>query len=67
MVVSSGRTNGEGLAGSLRPVTGVHSQSPLPVAVKAEAARASYNNGVLRVELPKANPGRQRGVTLKVE
>lgn len=40
---------------------------PLPVAVKAEEARASYNNGVLRVELPKANPGRQRGVTLKVE
>jgi HSP20 family protein len=40
---------------------------PLPVAVKSDAAHASYNNGVLRVELPKANPGKPKAVTIKVE
>lgn len=40
---------------------------PLPVPVKAEEARAAYKNGVLRVELPKAEPGRPRSVTIRVE
>ncbi len=31
---------------------------PLPVAVKGDQARASYRNGVLKVELPKLSPGR---------
>ena len=31
---------------------------PLPVAVKGDQARASYRNGVLKVELPKLTPGR---------
>jgi HSP20 family protein len=40
---------------------------PLPVAVKAEAASARYKNGVLRVELPKAVPGKQKTVPITVE
>jgi HSP20 family protein len=40
---------------------------PLLEAVNADAARASYRNGVLRVELPKAKPGRPKGVTIRVE
>ncbi len=40
---------------------------PLPVPVKADAARAAYKNGVLRVELPKAEPGRPRSVTIRVD
>lgn len=39
---------------------------PLPVEVKVEEARASYNNGVLRVELPKARPAQPKGVRIKV-
>jgi HSP20 family protein len=31
---------------------------PLPAAVKSEKSRATYRNGVLRVELPKADPGK---------
>lgn len=31
---------------------------PLPVAVKGDQARASYRDGVLKVELPKLAPGR---------
>jgi HSP20 family protein len=30
---------------------------PLPTPVKGDQARASYRNGVLRVELPKLEPG----------
>ena len=30
---------------------------PLPAAVKSERSRATYRNGVLKVELPKAAPG----------
>lgn len=40
---------------------------PLPVAVKADAARASYKNGVLRVEFPKVEPTKPAGVSIKVE
>lgn len=40
---------------------------PLPVAVNADAARATYKSGVLRVELPKAKPGKLKGVAIKVE
>lgn len=40
---------------------------PLPAAVRGEDARASYKNGVLRVELPKAKPGAARGITIKVD
>ncbi|NJD35337.1 MAG: Hsp20/alpha crystallin family protein [Betaproteobacteria bacterium] len=39
---------------------------PLPASVKLDEARASYKNGVLRVELPKAKPGKPRGTTIKV-
>jgi len=40
---------------------------PLPVPVKTEEARASYRNGVLRVELPKREPGRRSGRSIPVE
>lgn len=40
---------------------------PLPVPVKSEEARASYRNGVLRVELPKLEPGRRAPRSIPVE
>ncbi|MFZ5485488.1 MAG: Hsp20/alpha crystallin family protein [Pseudomonadota bacterium] len=40
---------------------------PLPVPVRADAARATYKNGVLRVELPKAAPGKPLPMTVPVE
>lgn len=41
---------------------------PLPVPVLADEAAASYRNGVLRVELPKAAPAKPKPVTtIKVE
>lgn len=40
---------------------------PLPVGVLAEQANARYQNGVLRVELPKATPGKPASVNIKVE
>lgn len=40
---------------------------PLPVPVIGEQARASYKNGVLRVELPKVSPGQPKAVSIKVE
>lgn len=40
---------------------------PLNVPVLAEKANASYKNGVLRVELPKAAPGAPKSVTIRVK
>lgn len=40
---------------------------PLPVAVKAGEARASYKNGVLRVDLPKAEAGKHKAISIPVE
>jgi HSP20 family protein len=40
---------------------------PLPVPVLADQAKASYKNGVLRVELPKADIGAPRKLNIKVE
>lgn len=40
---------------------------PLPVEVLADKAKASYQNGVLRVELPKAETVQQRVRTVKVD
>lgn len=40
---------------------------PLPAAVKSEEARASYKNGVLRVELPKLTPGQRKPAPIPVE
>lgn len=39
---------------------------PLGVAVRADEAKASYRNGVLRVELPKASPGAPKCTTIPV-
>lgn len=40
---------------------------PLPVPVVASAAKASYKDGILRIELPKASPGRPSSVSIAVE
>lgn len=40
---------------------------PLPVAVKVEEARASYKNGVLRVEIPKTEPSMRKAISISVE
>ncbi len=40
---------------------------PLPERVLADQARASYRNGVLRVELPKAVPGRPQSINIRVD
>jgi HSP20 family protein len=39
----------------------------LPAEVIADQARASYKNGVLRIELPKVNAGTPRRHTVKVD
>lgn len=39
---------------------------PLAVPVDADQARATYKNGVLRIDLPKAAPGKPKSVTIKV-
>ena len=40
---------------------------PLNAPVLADKANASYKNGVLRVELPKAAPGAPKSVTIRVK
>ncbi|MBS1169243.1 MAG: putative small heat-shock protein [Burkholderiaceae bacterium] len=40
---------------------------PLHVPVMADKASAAYRNGVLRVELPKVEPGQPRGRTIRVD
>jgi len=39
---------------------------PLQARVQADQAKATYKNGVLRVELPKAEPGVPKSVSIKV-
>ena len=39
---------------------------PLPERVKSDKAQAKYKNGVLRVELPKAEPRRRRTIEVAV-
>ncbi|WP_374681191.1 Hsp20/alpha crystallin family protein [Accumulibacter sp.] len=39
---------------------------PLPVPVLADASTASYTNGILRIELSKAEPGRPKVRTIRV-
>jgi HSP20 family protein len=39
---------------------------PLPVKVLPDKASASYRDGVLRIELPKAEPGRPKRVNVRV-
>lgn len=40
---------------------------PLPASVLIDQAKASYKNGVLRVELPKANIGAPRKMNIRVD
>ncbi len=40
---------------------------PLPGAVRGDEARASYRNGVLKIELPKVQPGKPTSVNIKVD
>ncbi len=44
-----------------------HRSIALHVPVLAEQAKASYKNGILRVELPKAAPGEPRSVNIPVD
>lgn len=44
-----------------------HRVVPLAVPVKADAARATYRNGVLRLELPKLSPGKPKAVKIAVD
>jgi HSP20 family protein len=39
---------------------------PLPAPVLADQANASYENGVLKIDLPKAHPGKAKRVEIKV-
>lgn len=38
----------------------------LPAEVKPEGAQASFKNGVLEVKIPKVEPGRNKGVKVKI-
>jgi HSP20 family protein len=38
---------------------------PLPTAVQADKTKASYRDGVLRIELPKANEARPRRIAVQ--
>ncbi len=40
---------------------------PLPVAVVSDQASASYRDGVLRIELPKAHPGEPKSIRIPVQ
>ena len=40
---------------------------PLPVSVVADKAQASYRNGILRIELPKAEEEQPRKLSVKVD
>jgi HSP20 family protein len=44
-----------------------HRSIPLPTSVLAEKTSASYRNGVLRIELPKAEPSRGRRIEVRGE
>lgn len=39
---------------------------PLPAAVKSDQARATYRNGVLKVDLPKVSPGKAEVTQIRV-
>lgn len=40
---------------------------PLPAPVRVDEARASYKNGVLRIELPKVAPSRPESTVIRVD
>lgn len=40
---------------------------PLPARVRVDDARASYKNGVLRIELPKATPSSPEGTVIRID
>jgi HSP20 family protein len=40
---------------------------PLPIPVQADAAKAAYRNGVLRVDLPKLTPGKPQSISIKID
>lgn len=40
---------------------------PLAVPVLADQAKANYKNGVLRIDLPKAAPGKPKSITIRIE
>jgi len=62
------RESSEGRWRALQCAYGSFQRSvPLPAAVRGEEARASYRDGVLRIDLPKVEPGRPSGVNIRVD
>ena len=62
------REDSEGRYRVLQCAYGAFERSvPLTVAVVPDQATASFQNGVLRVELPKADPGMPQKVRVKIE
>jgi len=39
----------------------------LPTTIKADAVRASYEDGVLRIQLPKAESAKSRSITIETK
>jgi len=44
-----------------------HRKVPLPAAVKEDEVNAEFENGVLRITAPKAEPGKSKKVSVKVK
>lgn len=47
--------------------TSFYRHMPLPVEVDADKAKASFKNGVLRVEMPKLRKEEEKGKKVKIE
>ena len=57
---------GTELMGWVFPTRSFQRRVPLPVAVKTEDVRAVYKDGVLKIELPKAEVAKPRSVAITV-
>jgi len=57
----------EGFIRKERSYRGFYRRISLPIKVKPEEAKAKYENGILRVELPKAEPKKGKFKEIKIE